>query len=64
MGEFIHTGRQYPGEKGKIRGVLRKPLGLNIRTAVMRMFVWHCLTSQAYVLQASVNQSWIKNYFM
>lgn len=64
MVEFIHTGKQYAGEKGKIGEVLRKQLGLNIGTAVTLMFVWHYLTSQAYVLQASVNQSWIKKYFM
>lgn len=64
MDEFIHTGRQYPGEKGKIREGVRKQLGLNIHIAVTLMFVWHYLTGQAYVLQASINQSWIKNYFM
>lgn len=47
-----------------MREVLRNQLGLNIGTAVMLMFVWHYLTSQAYVLQASVNESWIKKYFM
>lgn len=54
MDEFIHAARQYPREKGKIRGVLRKQLGLNIHTAVTFMFVWHYLTSQAYVLHVSV----------
>lgn len=49
MDEFTYTGRWCPGEETKIREVL----GLNIRTAVMLMFVWHYLTSQAYVLQAS-----------
>lgn len=61
MDEFIHPGRQYPGEKGKIREVLRKQLGLNIHTAVTLVFVWHYVTNQAYVLQASINQSWIKS---
>lgn len=64
MDEFFHSGRRYPGEKEKIGEVLRKQLGLNICTAVTLMFVWHYLTSQAYLLQASINQSWIKNYLM
>lgn len=60
MDEFTYTGRWHPGEDTKIREVL----GLNICTAVMLMFLWHYLTSQAYVLQASLNQSWVNNDFM
>lgn len=38
MDEFIHSGRQYLGEKGKIREVLRKQSGLDIHTAVIFVF--------------------------
>jgi len=63
MDEFTDTGRWHQGEEVKIREVLKKQLALNICTAVTLMFVWHYLTSQAYVLQASY-QSWTKSYFM